>query len=479
MWRVGDLHQPQQALGVAPSSEQVRGAAGARGPRERSGDRGRGRGERRGRGSQRAEHGGRLVAPVAAVRLVGALAGEHDLHVLGGEARELRERRGGRDAAGLLEARDGGRQLGQEAPLNHLGVPVLGADQAGALGRGLSLVEQAAVAGEADRERRGRPRGALGHRRHDRRGVDAPGQEGAVRDVGHHLALDRVGKALGEVGGEVVVGEVAVGLTGRLAPGVHPRRPVLLDYQGRGGGQLADPREQGARRRDEATGQVVVEGDAVHGWLDHAGREQGADLGGDGHAPAVAPPVQRLDAELVAGGHQAPAAVVPEHEGEHAVQLAHAVGTALFVCVHDRLAVGAGGVAMAASLELRPQRDVVVDLGVGDQGDRAVLGLERLVAARHVDDRQAGVGEGHRADAPHRVPIGPAVPQPLDHPLGGVGAPRTGRIENGSDPAHAQASWQASMLSLLRDTPVWIRAPAPRRIDLTPSTTQEVDRCTA
>ena len=67
---------------------------------------------------------------------------------------------------------------------------------------------------------------------------------------------------------------------------------------------------------------------------------------------AVAAPVERLDAELVARRDEPPAAVVPEREGEDAVQAADAVGPVLLVGVQDHLAVGAGGEAVAALLEL-------------------------------------------------------------------------------------------------------------------------------
>ncbi len=53
-------------------------------------------------------------------------------------------------------------------------------------------------------------------------------------------------------------------------------------------------------------------------------------------------------------------------------------------------------VAVAARLQPRPQRGVVVDLAVEDDPDRAVLVRHRLVAARHVDDGQPAVGEPHR-----------------------------------------------------------------------------------
>ena len=83
----------------------------------------------------------------------------------------------------------------------------------------------------------------------------------------------------------------------------------------------------------------MVEGDAVDRRPGEAGVEDGADLGGDGDAGAVAPPVERLDAELVAGGQQSALWRVPQHEGEDPVQLAHELDPALLVGVDDHLAV--------------------------------------------------------------------------------------------------------------------------------------------
>jgi hypothetical protein len=58
------------------------------------------------------------------------------------------------------------------------------------------------------------------------------------------------------------------------------------------------------------------------------------------------------------------------------------------------------------------------------------------------------------------------VSQRFDHPLGGVRGAWAGRIENGSDPAHAQPSWQAAPLWQLFHSRVWSRAPVRRSIEL-------------
>jgi hypothetical protein len=109
---------------------------------------------------------------------------------------------------------------------------------------------------------------------------------------------------------------------------------------------------------------------------------------------------------------------------------------------------------VALPLEPGAELAVVVDLAVDDRGDVSVLGVERLVAAGHVDDREPGVGERDRADAPERLAIRTAMAQRLDHPLRRVLARRAGRIEDCADPAHAGV-----MMSGRCDSRVWSGAP--------------------
>jgi hypothetical protein len=213
---------------------------------------------------------------------------------------------------------------------------------------------------------------------------------------------------------------------------------VLLDHQRRGGRQLADALEEGARGGHEAAREVVVEGDAVDRGRDEPGGEQRPDLRGERHSAAVGPPVERLDPVGVAGRDEAAPARVPESEGEDPAEPAHALEPVLLVGVHDHLAVGVRREAVPALLQQAAQVELVVDLAVDDGGDLAVLGVERLVAAGDVDDRKPGMGERERSDPPERVPVGTAVAQGLHHSLGRVGPRRAGRIEDCSDPAHAR-----------------------------------------
>jgi hypothetical protein len=198
------------------------------------------------------------MAAVAAVRLVRSLAGQDHLDVVRGEARELEQRGCARDAAGLLEPRHAARELGEEVGLAHDGVVVVGAHDARRLGGERALVDRVAVAGEADREGRRRRARARLHGCHHARAVDAPGQEGAVGHVGHHLALDRVAEALGEPAREHVVVALVELLRRRLAPARDAGRAAVLEHERGGRRKLPHALEERARRRHEATGEVVV-----------------------------------------------------------------------------------------------------------------------------------------------------------------------------------------------------------------------------
>src|SRR3989442_13861904 len=91
----------------------------------------------------------------------------------------------------------------------------------------------------------------------------------------------------------------------------------------------------------------------------------------------------------------------------------------------DRLAVGRGLEAMAARLELRAQRAIVVDLAVAHDPYRAGLVHQRLRAAGHVDDGQPAVSERRLAVDPAALAVRPALREGARHPVHQVGAVET------------------------------------------------------
>jgi hypothetical protein len=129
-----------------------------------------------------------------------------------------------------------------------------------------------------------------------------------------------------------------------------------------------------------------------------------------------------------------------------------AVVAVLLVEVDDHLAVRARGEAVAARLQARAQLLVVVDLAVGDDRDRAVLGAQRLVAAGDVDDRQPPMHECRRPERDDRLTVGTAVAHRGRHPPPGVGRGRASGVEEGAEAAHARIfaddDWRAAVAQL-------------------------------
>ena len=113
------------------------------------------------------------------------------------------------------------------------------------------------------------------------------------------------------------------------------------------------------------------------------------------------PVVEGLDAEAVAGGEQALLAPVPDREGEHPAQPAHAVRTPAGVGGQHGLGVGLAAPGDAGAGELGAQLAKVVDLAVQHDDVAAVGRDHRLVAARgQVEHGEPPVGQGH-------PPLGP------------------------------------------------------------------------
>ena len=117
--------------------------------------------------------------------------------------------------------------------------------------------------------------------------------------------------------------------------------------------------------------------------------EQRLDLAGEAqHAVALAQ-VERLHADVIDRQHQPLVRGVPQREGVHAAQVREQVEAVLLVQVDDRLAVALRAKGVLLLHQRAAQFFVVVDFAVEDQRNRAIFVVERLVAARHVDDAQA------------------------------------------------------------------------------------------
>ena len=167
--------------------------------------------------------------------------------------------------------------------------------------------------------------------------------------------------------------------------------------------------------------------------------DQRLHLGGEGQPGLGLGQVERLLPHPVAGQHQPPPRPVPERDREHAAQVLDEARPVLLVEVDDRLAVAAGGEAVATPFEFGAQLAEVVDLTVEDSRHLAVLADHRLRAASRIDDAEPAHAEGHARLEQVAVLVGATVLDRRGHRPQRLGlergAPRVGG-GNAGDSAH-------------------------------------------
>ena len=148
---------------------------------------------------------------------------------------------------------------------------------------------------------------------------------------------------------------------------------------------------------------------AVHG-------AQAGDLAAEAELAVALQVDERLDAEAVARREEALAPRVPQGEGPHAVEALHAVFAPLFVGVQHDLGVAARGEDVAARAQLGGEFEVVVDLAVEDQPQRAVLIAHGLMpGGTEVVDGEAAKAQGHASVVVLAFIVGAAMLQGLVH----------------------------------------------------------------
>ncbi len=146
--------------------------------------------------------------------------------------------------------------------------------------------------------------------------------------------------------------------------------------------------------------------------------------------------VERLLSEVIARSEQAATLHVPQHEREHAAQAMEQPVAVALVQRDDDLAVAVRQKCVAVALELAAQLAVVVDLPVADQEDRAVGVVQRLLAAREIDDRQAAVAERRELVVIDPFAVRAAMRERVQHAAHRAVARRI-RIDDTCDAAHA------------------------------------------
>ena len=135
--------------------------------------------------------------------------------------------------------------------------------------------------------------------------------------------------------------------------------------------------------------------------------------------------IKRLDAERVAGQHQAVAVGVINSDGIHAAQVVGEFHAVSQIEVQRRFAVGLGG--RRRFDHHVAEFDVIVDFAVGNQGRfrrRAVPGQEGLIAGLQVDNGQPRMDQTGAARHMHPLPVRPPVDQRLHQAAQGVAVGR-------------------------------------------------------
>ena len=109
---------------------------------------------------------------------------------------------------------------------------------------------------------------------------------------------------------------------------------------------------------------------------------------GEPEPPAVRAEEERPYAEAVADQRQGPRAHVPEGDGKLAIEPCEGRLTPCLPAVDDDLGVARRAESVALDLQLGAELDVVVDLAIEDDPQRAVLVAQWLLARGQVDDRE-------------------------------------------------------------------------------------------
>ena len=371
------------------------------------------------------------VRVVAAEELVSALARERDLHVLGRELRhEVRRqcrRVGERLVEGLGERRQQLDRIGANEQLVMVRrVPL------GDAPRVRPLVEAALF--EADRERVHRFGRLLRREGGEHSRVDASGEEDTDRDVGEEVRAHRVAQAGAELLDELrlVVAAQRLGLHGAGPRITVEREPsMLLPDEHVPRRQLPDAAEDRIRRGDRVEREERLERVEV----DLAARQR-AHLGGELEGAGRLAVVERLDAVPVACEHEPPPLGVPERDREHPAQPPGELGPVLLVEMQVHLGVAVRAEGMTPALELAAELGVVVDLAVLDDGARAVLVRDRLIAAGEVDDREPPSREADGTVEVLAAAVGTAVDEHAAHRGEAPGVGRAASRRDSTDSAH-------------------------------------------
>ena len=155
--------------------------------------------------------------------------------------------------------------------------------------------------------------------------------------------------------------------------------------------------------------------------------------------------VERLLAEPIARDEEPLAARVPDGEGEHPRQPLGKRVAPLFITVDEHLGVAARAEDVPARDQFVAQAEIIVNLSVEGDGDRAVLVVHGLRAVRReIDDRKPPVPERDRSLHEQAAAVRPAVRDDVGHAPQQflVRGPLPVAVQEAADAAHGAASWR-------------------------------------
>ena len=338
------------------------------------------------------------IADISAEQLVGAFSRQHYFETV------VPHQAGKSERASIVALLQGG--FGMPDGLAQSGLDGIAVEQGGVMNRADARGHQFLLAalvdlavGEADGEGVPLPLQTalpvvLPDQSGDQGGVQATAQIEADIDIGLKSASDRRGQSGIE---RLVVGlRVRIEVAGARIIQVPIRtgdRFVPFKDEQMAGRQAADIREEAARAHGAGEGDDLVEGREVDPPADKGMLQQRLDLGGEEEGAVTPDVVERGDAGGIACQQQPVAPGVVQGQRELAVEPVEEAGPFLLVEMHQHLHIHLRAEAVAFAAQLFPQILVIVDFAVADQGDRAVLVMDRLVAAGEVDDGQPAEAE--------------------------------------------------------------------------------------
>ncbi len=167
---------------------------------------------------------------------------------------------------------------------------------------------------------------------------------------------------------------------------------------------------------------------------DEAARNQAFGLRREGEALRGLDVIERLDAERIARQDEPPRRRIVQRQRIHAAQPAGEIEPVAAIEMQRQLAIRLGRERRVR--QRRPQLDVIVDLGIGDERRTAGL-VERLVAGREIDDGEPRL---HHADIARAImpgAVGPAMKERRLHRLEDGGGGRLAALRHhAGDAAH-------------------------------------------